>query len=628
MSLLLLLRPDYADFIPASFHGDIDEVSVYPTALSASKIRQHYQTAKAIPGRYYDLLLADAPTSYWRLSEEGAATVADDAVGSNNGSFTAITKGVDGVLGLTATSDLAKNVISFYFREMPVDQQTQLDIDGMAMGELNGRNQPDYGSAKYTSRTQADLDIENQTTLDGDSQFDLGRLPDYVSESWIQVKISWQFEAATVSITDANDIGQTFDGFSFNAATSYCVIVDVEDNSIRVQIYQVDDAGNFGETDIFDLVFDSTTIIDESVIRRRKGRFGWHAQFADGDATLNSINPRGQSFGEVITKTFESRTPVDGAQLQVAGSSDKNLLTGIGAGAWGGSVFSDKEKARSGEGFKVLASSGKPLQGIQTNSFMLEDLLHTDIQFDVLFPSYASAAGSTLEAFLFGENSRIVPLNIGSPDADQFDSWQTVRINLNNKFLQTGEYRLMIVQSLPSVDTVWYLDNASIKSRSIEWSGRGSRPDAWGMQEDGWVLFKDTVNTNTGGAVFKESGRELQIRGNSLKQDSFITEIKTLPKYSELGRLYWPDAHSPVSTAPTAVIATSISGKSVFFDGSSSTNAGGNNVSWHWSFGDGRSDSGEGVSHKYDFSGTYNVNLVVTDSQGNQDSASTTVSVS
>jgi len=622
MSLLLLLRPDYADFIPASFHGDIDEVAVYPTALSASKIRQHYQTAKAIPGRYYNLLIADAPTSYWRLSD--VASIASDSTGSNNGSFTAITKGVDGALGLTATSDVAKNVISFYFREMPLDQQTQLDIDGMTMGELHNQNQPDFGAAKYTSRTQADLDIENQTTLDGDSQFDLERLPDYVSESWIQVKISWYFEAATVSITDANGIGQSFEGFAFSNTSSYCVIIDVKDNSIQVQIYQVDDAGNFGETNLFDLVFDSTAIINENLARRRKGRFGWHAQFADGDATINSINPRGHSFGEIVTKTFESRTPVDGAQLQVAGSSDKNLLTGIGAGAWGGDVSSDNEKSRSGEGFKIAASSGKPLQGMQTNSFILEDLLHTDIQFDVWVPSYAS--NNVLEAFLFGENSRIVSLNIGSL---KFNNWHTVKINLNNKFLQTGAYRLMIVQSIASaVDTTWYLDNIIIKSRSIEWSGRGKRPDAWGMQKDDWTAFKDTVNTNTGGTVFKENGRELQIKASALKQDSFITEIKTLPKYSELGRFYWPDAHSPASTAPTATISTSITGKSAFFNGSSSTNSGGTNVSWNWSFGDGRSDSGECVRHKYNFAGVYDVNLVVTDSQGNQDSASTTVSVS
>jgi len=610
----------------SSFLGSVDEVAVYPSALSAGRVRQHYQTARAIPGRYYDEVLLDSPEGYWRLDEAVGAANIIDSINAHDGTYSVAFQHVEGALGLGASTDSAKNSISLYFREIPLDLQTQLDVDGTTMAELDSAgNQLDYDVAKYNSRTQADLSIETQATLDGDTQFDIERLPDYVSDFFIEVRLTWYSGDASVTIQNANGDGQTFSGFSLSASRHYYLIVDLENNSIRARIYRLDEAGSFGNPDAYGKVFDSTVVTDDAILKRRKGRFGWYANFADGDAYLASIQPRSQSYGEVVTQGFQSITPVDGAQLQVAGSSDRRLFESIAAAPWGGTtVTTSRDKTPSKDGFEVVTSAGRPHQGIQTNKFVVDDFSHTEITFDLFFPS-VSSPGSSLEAFLYGENARIVPLSIGGSAPDK---WRTVKFFLKNDLLQSGDYRFMLIQSLPSLDTTWYIDRFSITARSLEWGGRSRRPDPWGMAPDGWTEFKNTTNTVDGGTVFKERGKEVQIRGKALRQNSFVTEVKTLPKYSELGRLYWPDAHpEPPSTSPAASISATASGNTATFNGTGSSNTGGTNVAWYWSFGDGTNDFGPKVKHYYKLPGTYDVSLTVTDDQGRQDASQTTVAI-
>lgn len=626
MSLLLLLRPDYASFTPTSFHGDMDEVAVYASALSSSRVKHHYESAKAVPGRYHEEVIADVPAAYWRLNDSGSI-VGDSSGFDRDGTYTSVdAQQVEGVLGLATSVATAQNQISFYFREIPLDLQTQLDIDGTTMAALNAvGNQPDYDIAKYNNRTQAYLNAEFQYSLDGDTQFNLERLPDYVSDAYIEVRLKWSAAGASLDVLDANEtVVYTFDDFTLNDRAYYYLIADIENNSVRARIYQIDPAGNFGAPNAYGLVLDTTAILNEEIFKRRRGRFGWYTRFADGDASLQSIRPRDQSFGEVVTKSFVSSSPVEGARLQVAGSSDRKLFESVSASPWGGDVITETEKSRSGSGFRIKASQGIPLQGVQSNPFVIDDFDNTEISFDVFFPSYAVAAGSNLEAFLYGQNARIVNLNLGGFVTDQ---WHTVKAYLRNDLLQGGTYRLMLVQSLPATETTWYLDNISIIARSLEFSGRAVRPDAWNMRPDNWVPFKNTTNSIQSGTIFAERGNEIQIKGRALRQDAYIHEMKTLPKYAELSGFSWPDEEEAQTTFPVAVISASASGRLVSFDASSSSNTGGANVAWYWSFGDGNYDYGVSVNHRYTFSGTYEVTLVVIDEKGRKAATSTSVSV-
>lgn len=80
--------------------------------------------------------------------------------------------------------------------------------------------------------------------------------------------------------------------------------------------------------------------------------------------------------------------------------------------------------------------------------------------------------------------------------------------------------------------------------------------------------------------------------------------------------------------APQARISHSCSRRTCAFDAGGSSARDGSLVTYGWSFGDGSSGSGVRTSHTYLAPGTYTVWLVVADSSGKLDYASTQVSVS
>ncbi|MFJ2543459.1 PKD domain-containing protein [Microbacterium sp. NPDC087589] len=76
----------------AGLAGSIDDVAVYPAALTQSDIQSHYLASgrsaawTAAPADVYGAAVAtDKPDLYWRLDETAAGTIADSAVGGTTG---------------------------------------------------------------------------------------------------------------------------------------------------------------------------------------------------------------------------------------------------------------------------------------------------------------------------------------------------------------------------------------------------------------------------------------------------------------------------------------------------------------------------------------------------------------
>ena len=86
-------------------------------------------------------------------------------------------------------------------------------------------------------------------------------------------------------------------------------------------------------------------------------------------------------------------------------------------------------------------------------------------------------------------------------------------------------------------------------------------------------------------------------------------------------------AQGTTNTPPTASFSNSVNGMDVGFDGSASSDLDGPIAAYAWDFGDGATGSGATTTHTYANPGTYNVTLVVTDSEGDTAAISRSVVV-
>ena len=104
------------------WNGSIDEVAIYPYALSAAQIQSHYLARyNVIPDSYPAKVLASQPSNYWRLGEL-SGTVAKDEVGGVNGTInggvTLGQSGIDGSMYFDGT--IASTAISMVGVSLPL----------------------------------------------------------------------------------------------------------------------------------------------------------------------------------------------------------------------------------------------------------------------------------------------------------------------------------------------------------------------------------------------------------------------------------------------------------------------------------------------------------------------------
>lgn len=533
-------------------------------------------------------------------------------------------------LNATGGTTSAFNEIALFFRDLPTAEQTQLDMDSFTQGQLDAKEgQPDFGLAEFKSRKQEELDLTKQQTLDGDTQFYLERLPDENDHSWIEVKLKWCSTKSKNTLTILNPLeeGYTFKEIPLEASTTkeldkgrYILLVNLENSSIQAQIYELDQVGNFKEAG---LVFDTGKIIDDNLIKRRKGRFGWWAQFADGDAYLKSIKSRGLNFGEVVSREFQSITPVKGVSLYAGATEDKQLAEVLSPTNEFVTISVDPAASSSGKALKIKATPLKSLQGVITNAFLIDDPKNLSISFDLKFPLLKSPGGG-LSIFLLGEYEQIVPLHV---TFFENNVWSHVKVSLKNTLIQTGIYQLVFMQTLPVLTTTWWLDKLMVKTSSLKWAARSQGVDAWHLQGNQWQDIGSTINKLNGGLVFNEIGSGLQIRGQAVRQNAVIHEFKAIPQYATLGRFVWNNEFQGVGKLPESLeIEDTINELEVKLTGKAS-DADGYIAAYYWSFGDDTYGAGPQTTHTYSQGGTYTVTLTVKDNFGNASAKQKTITV-
>ncbi len=161
---------------------------------------------------------------------------------------------------------------------------------------------------------------------------------------------------------------------------------------------------------------------------------------------------------------------------------------------------------------------------------------------------------------------------------------------------------------------------SALVGESITFDGTGSSdPDgtivsyAWNFGDGNTGTGATPTHSYTAVGVYNVSLVVTDNDGNTDSATSTAT-ISDIPQ-----ELPVADANGPYSA---------LVGDSITFDGTGSSDPDGTIVSYAWDFGDGNTGSGATPSHSYAAAGTYNVSLVVTDNDGNTDSATSTATIS
>jgi PKD repeat protein len=140
----------------------------------------------------------------------------------------------------------------------------------------------------------------------------------------------------------------------------------------------------------------------------------------------------------------------------------------------------------------------------------------------------------------------------------------------------------------------------------------------------------ETWSFGDGTATSFHAGRTLTTATHTYAAPGDYTVTLTL--VDNRGNLTAGSEEISVGASPTAALAISPTqlqddGTPVGFDAEGSSDSGGSIVSYAWDFGDGATAQGQSASHAYATAGTYLVRLTVTDSLGQVDTATGTVSV-
>jgi len=471
----------FSGFGPRGIIGDLDELAVFGTTLSQIDIENHYAVGKYSPNQYLSLMQFDGADGIYSFEDAGPYI---NGLKKVSGAY------VDIKLSMQAT-DCS-------------------DSTTFALNPAN--NKISFVIMDSDSAPRDQIALQEDENLNEDEQLVNSGIP-YQGVCTLE----WNNTEAELSFV-TNESSSVWDEISLNPMLPYSLRMSFDGNRINIEIVLLphENEGNWVdrsvvfETGFFPLDF------------RLRGGVGWKSELIDMRSSVQRILIEDVQFSEYRSAPLRSRNPYSGVQIFKSGTPPLNLVGGIGVSAsdWGGSINQDLSKSKSGKSYKVNTTGQLRYEGIKTGRFFVQNPNDARITFKTI-------SGVGLEVFLYCyETDQVVPVY-----AHDLFSSEWVEIDRTVSVTECGYYALYVTSSSFGE---WYVDELSIKSPSIAWS---ARPD----QEDKWVPMKGVVDSQYGGVVFNNPGKNLQVQGISKFVDSTIHDVQILPKYAELGKIVWED---------------------------------------------------------------------------------------
>ncbi|WP_374948018.1 PKD domain-containing protein [Agreia sp.] len=159
----------------------------------------------------------------------------------------------------------------------------------------------------------------------------------------------------------------------------------------------------------------------------------------------------------------------------------------------------------------------------------------------------------------------------------------------------------------------------------VEGSGSTTiRAKAWAKSQAEPTNWQATLNDTTAALQAAGTVGLMSYLSGSSTNVPLVASFDDLSA-STIGAVVTPPA--PVNAAPVAAFTSSAAGLTASVDGSSSTDSDGTIASYAWNFGDGATATGATASHPYAAGGTYTVQLTVADNAGATATVSNSVTV-
>lgn len=574
------------------FSGSIDEVAVYPYALSLNQVRNHYGIGSGL----------QAPTAEFTATLD-QLQVAFDGSGSA-AAGTATVTGYTWDMGDQSPA-LAGQTVSYTYATAGTYTVTLTVIDSNGLTattqqqlSVQGPNQLPTAAIQVTSAgLTATADASESTDSDGtivSYEWDWG--DGTVSEGQVA---SHRYLAAntytlTLTVTDDRDGVQTS---SQQVTVTHADPVAYFTPSVSGLSLQVDGTGS-SASDGASLTYEWDWGDGTS---HGVGQTAGHVYAASGDylVTLTVTDDIGSTDTESqpVTVTAETFTASD--------SFTRVVSSGWGAADSGG-VWTPSSGSASvvsvvgGAGRFDLAPSATREMVLQGTSAL--DSIST-MTYTLTSPP---AAGASYDGLGFRRTSA--------------GSYQALAWHRNDG----GTWLLLrrggtLLASLPLAGATWNAGSSFHLAAQVT----GSSPSTLRMK----IWPEGTVEPSSWQLTTTDSTAEFQVPGSPsiyhYRAGGGADSSPVLVDNFTLKDLGSPAANVP----PVASFTSSVTGLSVSVNGSASSDSDGSIASYAWTFGDGGTASGATASHTYASAGTYPVTLTVTDNGGATHSSSDSVTV-
>ncbi|MBC3761667.1 PKD domain-containing protein [Quadrisphaera oryzae] len=663
----------------AGFAGAIDDVAVYPTALTGAQVRAHYaatgRTAAVTPApsdAYGKSVYGSDPQFFWRGDGVTGTTVADagpnGVTGVEHGGVSAA-PGVPGIggngFGLNGTDAY---LVEAQGHDRPQQYSAELWFSststrgGKLIGTGNANN--DYSWSNDRNVTlQDDGRLSVNVWTGQENRYTTTAA--YNDGTWHHVVLTQGsagirlYVDGAVVISNAqtgNEAGYGYwrvggDTTWAGTSTSRHVAATIDQVAVYDRPLSADEVtahfaaagGNVPPTAVFTPTTNGLALgVDASASTDTDGIASYRWTFGDGatatGATAQHTYAKAGTYAVALTTT-DTKGATTTAQQSVTVRSTSDAP----ADAYGAAVY-----AAGPDAYYRLDAAAGATSAADSSGLGNTGVLHGGVRTGA--PGVSSTVGAGTGATLDGQVGTTIvdPQRLDGPTTYSLEMWFSTTSTRGGKLIgfgdgdgtgYSGNYDRHVIM------------NTDGTLHFGVWTGQENRVDTSAAYNDGkWhhvvatqgpagmVLYVDGTSVGTNGQTRAQAySGYWRVGGDSSwgpTQNGFLDgSVDEVAIYSTVLPAsavadHFAKGAAPANQAPTAAFTAAATGLSAAFDASASKDADGSVASYAWDFGDGAKGTGATATHAYATAGTYTATLVVTDDKGATGTATRQVVVS